>query len=282
MYQSINIKFHEYGPENGPLMVCVHGIMGNSQDFAPFKGAWGKEHRLIIPDLLPGSKTSGDYSASTASGDVLVYTLGPQAIADYMEKTYPQKPYYLMGISFGGKICFEIAQNHPERVVGVSVTDVGLGHLCRDSDLFKLVFDVIPTLDLNQPWKSLRKDIASAIPDRMLRVLIHNHIIYPEGTDKYAAWKPGTKNFYSLLKSSNLEDQWPEENFFPVPATIFKSTINSAIDERDFERMKTVKNIQLDVIDDSNHFIHVHKPDLLREKVYENLMEVHPPSKVTD
>lgn len=271
MHQKLNINFIEKGrldETDNPVVFCIHGIMGNSRDFDPFVESWGKDHLLIIPDLLPGSKMSGNYSATSDDGDdVLVYTLAPDAVVDYLETNHPGRKAYLVGISFGGKICFEVARKIPEKIVGVCATDVGLGHLCKSSDLFRLVFEVIPELNLDTPWKTLRQEIKHKIEDRMLRVLIHSHLEYPQGPDKSARWKSGTKNFYGLLKNSSLEDQWPVGDNFPVKTQILKATENSAIDDVDFERMKTLGNIDLHIVEGSNHFIHVHRSDVFKNRV---------------
>lgn len=277
MYNSVIDNFYSYGNKSGPLVVCVHGIMGKSTDFTPFIQDWGKDFHLIIPELTPNDPKKVGYSEKKAdgSGELLTYELAPSSIIEFLNCHYPGQKVFLMGISFGGKICFEVAQTIPERITGLCVTDVGLGPLCEDSDLFKLTFDTIPKLNLNQSWDSLRKEIASLIPDRMLRILIHNHIEYAVGKPDSGNWKSGANNFYQLLRNNKLENQWPNQDKLVAPCKILIATVNSAIDNSDFEKMKLKDNIILDIIEGANHFIHVHFPKIFLEKGLEMLNTFH-------
>lgn len=283
MYNSVIENFYSYGNTEGPLVVCVHGIMGKSTDFSPFFEAWGKDFHLIIPEITPDDPRKSGYSSkdSNGQGEQLKYELAPATIIDFLNRHYPNQKIFLAGISFGGKICFDIAQTIPEKVTGICVTDVGLGPLCEDSDLFKLAFGTIPKLNLDQNWELLRKEIASLIPDRMLRILIHNHIEYDAGDPSRAKWKSGADNFYQLLRNNRLENQWPRQDKLVAPCKILKATVNSAIDDSDFEKMKLKKNIFLDVIIGANHFIHVHMPQVFLEKTLEMLQSYHQSTQET-
>jgi len=274
MYTSLDQQFHSFGNPDGPLVICVHGIMGKVEDFKPFIEAWGKDFQLKIPDLIPGNALKVGYSDGS-DGEVLKYQLAPAMIIEYLNQFHPGRKVFLVGISFGGKICFEVAQKISERVTGLCVTDVGLGPLCENSDLFKLAFGTIPKLNLKQDWPSLRKEIEAMIPDRMLRILIYNHIEYSEGNSQEGRWKSGANNFYKLLRGNELENQWVHHEKMTAPCKILKATVNSAIEEEDFEKMKSKSDIMIDVIEGANHFLHVHMPQIFLDKTQEMLSTYH-------
>jgi pimeloyl-ACP methyl ester carboxylesterase len=268
--------FKVAGNEKGPLVICVHGIMGKPDDFAPFLEAWGTDYQLRIPDLIPEDPLKTGYGND--SGDqkqILKYQLAPDMIIRYLDRKFPGRKVFLVGISFGGKICIEIAQTIPERITGLCITDVGLGPLCENSSLFNLAFNTIPTLNLKQDWPTLRAEIARLIPDRMLRILIHNHIEYPNGSQGTGQWKAGANNFYQLLRGNDLENLWPKQQQLVAPCKILKATVNSAIDDDDYQRMSAIPNIEIDVITGANHFLHVHMPDVFRDKTLEMLTKWH-------
>ena len=276
MHTRLEDQFHSFGNPNGPLVICVHGIMGKVEDFRPFIDAWGKDYQLKIPDLIPGNALKVGYSvADDEEGEVLKYQLAPAMIIEYLKTFHAGKKVFLVGISFGGKICFEVAQKIPHLISGLCVTDVGLGPLCEKSSLFQLAFGSIPKLNLKQDWASLRKEIEGMIPDRMLRILIYNHIEYFEGQPEEGHWKAGANNFYKLLRNNDLENQWVNHEALVAPCKILKATIHSAIDDADFEKMKSKSNLYLDVIPGANHFLHVHMPQVFLDKTLEMLTTYH-------
>jgi pimeloyl-ACP methyl ester carboxylesterase len=276
MYTSLEDQFHSFGNPDGPLVICVHGIMGKVEDFRPFIDAWGKDFQLKIPDLSPGNALKVGYSERDQNeGMVLKYQLAPAMIIEYLERYHKGRKVFLVGISFGGKICFEVAQKIPNLVTGLCVTDVGLGPLCENSSLFQLAFGSIPKLNLKQDWPTLRKEIEVMIPDRMLRILIYNHIEYFEGHPNEGHWKSGANDFYKLLRNNDLEDQWANHKALAAPCKILKATIHSAIDDADFEKMKSKPNLMIDVIEGANHFLHVHMPQVFLVKTLEMLSTYH-------
>lgn len=277
MHQSLkDSDFKSVGDENNPLVVCVHGVMGKPDDFTPFIEAWSQDYLLKIPDLIPENPLNSGYGNQSVEGkQILKYQLAPEMIINFLDRNYPDRKVFLIGISFGGKICIEVAQEIPDRITGLCITDVGLGPLCENSSLFNLAFETIPKLNLKQEWPSLRSEIARLIPDRMLRILIHNHIEYRKDNKSEGQWKSGANNFYQLLRDNKLENQWPRQNLLKAPCKILRATINSAIDEDDYRKMLALANIEIDTIEGANHFMHVHLPDVFRSKALEMLTKFH-------
>lgn len=291
MYQELKnknelVRYTIAGKKDGPLVVCVHGIMGSSQDFSPFIDIWGKDYQLLIVDIGKKQQDRLGYgiggrrilveekyslpdivnNSIEEPDQTLVYALAPAAIIEHLDQNFDNRPLSLVGISFGGKVCYEIAQSIPDRIRTVIATDVGLGSLCGQSQLFRHILNVIPTLNLEQPWKSLRKEIAEKVHDRMLCILLHNHLEYKDNNRNLASWKAGAKSFFSLLKKSPLEDQWGDQGRMKASVLILSATVNSAIEAKDLIRMKELPNFQIEALDGASHFIHVHRSEEFRNR----------------
>lgn len=276
------IRFVRAGKESGPLVVCVHGILGHPDNFDAFVESWGRDYSLLIPHLLDGDPLKIGYSESFFSEDDLNppetqtfrYEAAAERITQALEHDFPGAPVFLVGVSFGGKICFDIAARLGSRVCGICATDVGFGPLCEDSDLFKICIGKIPKLNLNQSWEFLRKEITASVPDRMMRLLIQNHIEYLDDPNQ-ASWKSTSRGFYDLLRGNKFEQQWHLMDEIKCPILIFRAARNSAINASDALRMAQKQNIEVFEVPDSNHFLHVHCAEIFGDRTLRSIAEHH-------
>jgi pimeloyl-ACP methyl ester carboxylesterase len=112
---SAHIAYWEAG--DGTPLICLHGISRNSKDFA------------VLPPLLPGVRIiamdfrgRGDSEWTGAS----TYTLAREAedvsnLLDHLE--LPAALF--LGASRGGIVAMRVAADHPERVLGLCLNDIG-------------------------------------------------------------------------------------------------------------------------------------------------------------
>jgi pimeloyl-ACP methyl ester carboxylesterase len=251
------MNFELKGNPNGPLVVCIHGLMGHANDFGPYVDAWGEDFQLLIPSLTEHDTLGSGYGRFYNGEERLVYEFSAAEIVARVRSQFPGiKPFYV-GISYGGKICLSIAQTDPDIFGGCAITDVGLGPLAQDSGLFHFIYELIPNINFNQSWAKLRKDLVSKVPDQMLRILIQNHIEYPDKAVPQGQWKGHAKNFQNLLVKSSLENLWTEAAHIAAPIYVFKATDQSAIEDGDFHRMQENKLFKFIVLEGANHFIQI-------------------------
>jgi pimeloyl-ACP methyl ester carboxylesterase len=260
------MKFELKGNSAGPLVVCIHGLMGHSSDFGPYADAWGEDFQLLIPNLTEVDGLNSGYGRIDNGVERLVYEFSAGEIVEYLRSNFPGKKPFYVGISYGGKICLSIAETDPDIFGGCAITDVGLGPLAQDSGLFHFIYELIPNINFDQPWAKLRKDLVKNVPDQMLRILIQNHIEYPEKDVPQGRWKGHAKNFQNLLVRSSLENLWQDAERIAAPIYIFKATDQSAIEDVDYEKMKLNKWFKFIVMEGANHFIQINKvPDFRSE-----------------
>jgi pimeloyl-ACP methyl ester carboxylesterase len=267
------VKFDVKGNPNGPLVVCVHGLMGAASDFGPYAEAWGRDFNLLIPHLTENDTLNEGFGKIVDGVERLVYEFSGEQIIAHLKEFYPgQKPFFV-GISYGGKIILDIAESYPECFSGCAVTDVGLGPLSKDSGLFHFVYEVIPGINFDQPWANLRKDLVRDIPDQMLRILIQQHIEYPDKSVPKGRWKGHSRNFHHLLANCRLEDLWAKADRIAAPIYIFKATVQSAISAEDFARMKDIKWFNFETVEGANHFIQINRIEEFRERTLKILQQ---------
>ncbi len=110
----------EFGGDNGGLpILCLAGLTRNSRDFEDVCARLGDRYRVLALDLRGRGFSDWDpnwrnYNPQTYADDVLglLDFLGIQQIV-------------LLGTSLGGLISTVLSYNHPERVAGVMLNDVG-------------------------------------------------------------------------------------------------------------------------------------------------------------
>lgn len=256
--------------DQGPLLVCVHGLMGHISDFSPYADEWQKHFRVVIPNIAPKDVHKHGYGAEIDGERRLVYELSAAKIKNYLQENYPGEKAKFAGISLGGKICFDVAAKFPEVFAGACVTDVGLGALC-ESPLFDFLFSVLPELNLKQPWKALRKELKEKIPDQILRILVQHHIVYPEPGAPEAEWNQNTDDFGDLVRNSRLERQWDLLESIQAPIHVLKAPNLSAIRDEDVTRMESNPNFHMTELEGANHFIQINQIEEFRRLTVEYL-----------
>jgi len=132
--------FDCFGPERGPVVVCVHGLTTPSfvwLGLTPYLVAQG--YRVLTYDLYGRGHSSAPHGLQTPGffGQQLEDLLTHEDITD---------PVWLIGYSMGGAIVTDFAARHPERVTQLSLlapAGMGheLGHLARAATEWPLVGD---------------------------------------------------------------------------------------------------------------------------------------------
>jgi pimeloyl-ACP methyl ester carboxylesterase len=91
----------------GPLIVLVHGITGNSDQWEPVMEALSDRFTVFAPDLLghgESAKPRGDYSLGAYASGIRDLLIGLDA-----------EPATIVGHSLGGGIAMQLAYQFPER-----------------------------------------------------------------------------------------------------------------------------------------------------------------------
>jgi pimeloyl-ACP methyl ester carboxylesterase len=115
-------KAHYLKAGIGPPVVLVHGGASDSRDWLGTMSALAPRYSLYAPDLL-GFGQSHRNEAGYYLSDFSEFVLG------FMDRLGLEKPF-LVGHSFGGRLCLEVALRHPERVRRLILADTaGLGRV---------------------------------------------------------------------------------------------------------------------------------------------------------
>lgn len=260
------------GNESSPLLICVPGLMGDATDFDYFVPRWQDHFYVVLPVLNSHREAAAaGYTSMDENGQKrLLYEQAPRLISEFIRNEFAGRRAYFAGISLGGKITIEIAGTDPEIFAGAVVTDVGLGPLCQ-SEFFRFVAEVIPSINLQQSWPDLRRELTEKIPDKMLRMLVQSHIEFVDGPGSVGRWRTASLGFPELVRGTNLEDQWRLANRIQAPIRVLRATSASAIGDQDFARMQSLPQFSFQMIPGANHFIQAYQPEIFSQAVIDHV-----------
>ncbi|MBY9066505.1 alpha/beta hydrolase [Hyphomonas sp. WL0036] len=109
-----------YGPQDAPLTVlCIHGLTRNHKDFEPMIAALPQHYRYISVDVRGRGQSTYDPNPDNYAPPV--YAKDMIALLDHLGVS----KVATIGTSMGGLISLILARQAPERLIGVTLNDVG-------------------------------------------------------------------------------------------------------------------------------------------------------------
>jgi len=231
----------------GEVFIILHG-WGSASD------RWIKEaeiisqkgYQVIIPDL-PGFGQSDKLTK-------------PWRVNDYVKwfeeftKALQIENFYLLGYSFGGALSAKIAVKYPQRVKKLFLTAAAIirtkttskNYSAKISKLIKL-FSFLPF------YNFFRKAIYKFIIRR-------SDYVYTEGI---------MKETYLNIISDDISFNLP---FIKAPTIIISGDKDQSVPvENAYFINKQIKNSVLVIIPGANHLMHKQLPEILAEKILENI-----------
>jgi pimeloyl-ACP methyl ester carboxylesterase len=158
--ESLDLKIgerqaHYLKAGSGPPVVLIHGGASDSNDWAETMTALSQSYTLYAPDMLGYGLSDRDKTSYYLS-EFVDFTLGfIQALG------LDSAALALVGHSIGGRVCLEIALQHPEKVRRLVLIDtVGFARLARwGTFLGAAAWAIREALGRQQPYpRFLKKD----------------------------------------------------------------------------------------------------------------------------
>lgn len=112
--------YRRTGPQRGPALVLLHGLMDNSAGFAPLLAALETQGMLERDVIAPDWRGHGDSEATPGAYWFPNYLADLEAL---LEALGVSAPVILVGHSMGGQIASLYAGTRPSRVAGLITLD---------------------------------------------------------------------------------------------------------------------------------------------------------------
>jgi len=249
----VKTNYLSYG-EGKPLLI-LHG-WGSCSD------RWIKEAEIISATLRPGSGQEGfkvivpDLPGFGASDKLS----GPWRTNDYIKwfeefiKQLGIENFYLLGYSFGGALAVKMAVKYPQRVEKLFLVSAAIiREKTAKKDVAKKVSKVVKIFKFVPFYKFFRKAVYKFI-------IRKSDYVYTEGV---------MKETYLNVISDDVSFNLP---FIKVPTVIIWGDKDQSTPVEDaYTAKKKIKNSKLVIIPGADHLMHKQLPELLAEKILENL-----------
>lgn len=141
-------KIHYVEAGSGPVVILLHGLGGNTQNWALNIGALAEKFRVIVPDQIGFGRSDKP---------VINYRIG--TYVDFLEQLCKQlkiERASIAGVSMGSWIAAAFTLAHPERVERLVLIDAAGYALPPDFDERKLI-------DLNPSTRQGMKQLAATV-----------------------------------------------------------------------------------------------------------------------
>lgn len=106
------------GPDDAPVIVCVHGLGGSAENWAALAPLLAGRHRVIAPDLAGHGMTRSLGRGTAVQANAVLLHRFIEAV--------PGGPVILMGNSMGGMISLLVAGSAPDLISGLILLDPAL------------------------------------------------------------------------------------------------------------------------------------------------------------
>ncbi|MED4207489.1 alpha/beta fold hydrolase [Neobacillus mesonae] len=117
--KEFSVHCYEWGKNNKPILVCLHGLGNSGASFLEF-AEYLEDHYHILSFDNPGH---GRTSPFVNEDDYLFSNLAHWY--DNIFKQVLKEPFYLLGHSWGADIALHYAKRYPEKIKGVILLDGG-------------------------------------------------------------------------------------------------------------------------------------------------------------
>ncbi len=249
----MKLFYREYG--EGKPIIIAHGLFGMSDNWIPIAKKLAEKYKVYVPDM----RNHGNSPHS----DIHTYQAMSRDLFEFIEDKNIEKAIFA-GHSMGGKTVLQFAENFPERVKKMIITDISPAKYIPDKEFFKralnhkLLLENLQKLNLKNftNRKNLTFFLESEIKNSFLIQLILKNIKTENG--KFH-WKININAFYENLSEMRREIKLSEK--VKNIETLFIFGGNSPYFRKEDEKyIKThLPKSEIRIIPGARHLIHIEK-----------------------
>jgi pimeloyl-ACP methyl ester carboxylesterase len=250
------ILFHRiYG--EGPPLVILHGLFGQSDNWATLARAWSNQFRVIIIDQRNHGQSLHDAAFSyELMADDLTETLDALNIESVQ----------LIGHSMGGKTAMFFAQKYPQRLTKLIVADIAPRAYAPHHSEIIAALKALPLNELSDR-NSADNELAKGIPDFGTRqFLLKNLYRNDAGT---FSWRFNLDAISAQI--SEVGKALPDEQVH-LPALFIRGSKSNYITDEDQSAIAhQFSNATFATIPNAGHWLHAEQPEAFGKVVLDFL-----------
>lgn len=266
-----NFKWEVYGPEEGPRLVFLHGLLGSATNWMRIINEFKTKYRVLAYDQR-GHGRSFQPEMGYAPED---YALDLKLILDELK----WKKIHLVGHSMGGRNALRFAFKWPQYLKSLCIEDIGPEGSPEGMARTQKMIERVPV-----PFKSRSEakeyfqgpflEMMKSNSDRqMLADYLFTNI--KTSTDGSADWRFSLQGVIESLHRGHKDTRWEEIEALQVPTLYLRGERSSDLSQEVFDRiLQSNSKIEGHVVKDSGHWIH-HEQTAEFIRLLKNFLEQH-------
>ena len=250
------ILFHRiYG--EGPPLIILHGLFGQSDNWATLARAWSNQFRVIIIDQRNHGQSPHEAAFS--------YELMADDLAETLDKLNLES-VQLIGHSMGGKTAMFFAQKYPQRLTKLIVADIAPRAYAPHHGEIIAALKTLP-LERLKDRNSADNELAKGIPDFGTRQFLLKNL-YRNDSGGFS-WRFNLEAISAQI--SEVGKAMPG-SIVETPTLFVRGAKSKYItdqDQRDIAHQFT--NVRFETISDAGHWLHAEQPEAFGKVVLDFL-----------
>ncbi|TMU85813.1 alpha/beta hydrolase [Bacillus sp. BHET2] len=263
-----SFRTYEIGDKYLPLLVCLHGMTGDSNSFVELTKHLCNDFHIILLDL-PGHGETGPLPHEK---DYLFSSLSKRIMGVISRLT--TEPVYVLGHSWGADLSLHIAKQYPNQMKGLILIDGGyvfpemvVGYTKEkalsdwedyiDSSRYGAWNEVVNTYEeyTTRPWNQQLEEIISS---NFAKV------------DDHYQLKADRKSLLATIKAFYHEPSSTIYHSIACPVLFFHATIpvSDRSRQKGIEKLKsTIRRVNVVGIEDTKHNVHWDCPERVGREI---------------
>lgn len=245
----MNLHFEEYGQQENPKLVILHGFFASSRNWRQIAKKLAQNYHVYVPDLrnhgLSPHEAEMDYPIMAA--DVKAFIAEHKII----------KPH-LLGHSMGGKVAMWLALNDPDLIQKLIVVDIApVSYQHSFENVIKALLG-LPLVEISNR-KQAEDFLSESLPDLSFRQFILQNLILKEG--EYC-WRTDLAIFQkaapAIIAFPNSEGLTP----FSGQSIFVVGEKSTHVKKQYYDKIETLfPRATIKILANSGHWLHAEQPD---------------------
>ena len=269
MVDTYTFQGYEVGDSSLPTLVCLHGMTGDSNSFLCLAEQLANDFHLILLDG-PGHGETDPLQTE----EEYIFSSVVKRMDRVLQKKIVNKPFYVLGHSWGADLALHFAKAFPEKVLGVVLLDGGF--------VFPEHVEGMTEEKALEDWADYSDGCTYSSWDEIVQVYQdYTTKQWDEGMDSIIVsnFKRESKSYklkadrFSLLSTIKAFYQEPASTTYQCvkcPVLFFHATVPERDSSRDSgiqEIEKSVSNLTVIGIENTKHNIHWDCPERVAEEI---------------
>lgn len=261
----MKLFYREFG--SGIPLVILHGLYGSSDNWVSIARILSNKFRVIIPDQRNhgASPHNTVHSYESMSNDL-----------DELVMDLKLKKFFLVGHSMGGKTAMWYASMWPDKLAGLMLIDISPFKTINENkplaDFHREVLSTITKFPINDI--NTREEADLILSESISSPRIRNFLLknLTRGKDKRFRWKLNAENLE--MNIGNILDGFErnkagKNSISGFPVVFIRAGNSDYIPESDYPDIRLIfPASEIITIEDSSHWIHAEKPEIIIEQIY--------------